>query len=98
MGYDRTSRLRDVMADPAARGVLNAHLDGLVDELPIFSVITFAPVGALGMLPALAERVDAAGDALWDELGRLPGQAQSERPEPAWQLPRDDYEPDAVPS
>ena len=45
MGYDRTNRLRDVMADPAARRVLNAHLDGLVDELPIFSVITSASPG-----------------------------------------------------
>ena len=97
MGYARTNRLRDVMADPAARRVLNAHLDGLVDELPIFSVITFAPVGALGILPALAERVEEAGDALWDELAALPGQAPSERRGPAWQLPREDYEPDEVP-
>jgi Domain of unknown function (DUF5605)/Domain of unknown function (DUF5060)/Protein of unknown function (DUF4038) len=93
MGYGKQSRVRDILADPAARSVAVRYVPTLTCS-PVLEHMGFLRFSAV--LHAQGAALDpAAAEAMWGELERLDGAAQAQADAPYLE-PAGDYEPDSV--
>ena len=95
MGYGKEARVRDVLSDATARGIVARYVPAVADS-PVIAHMGFLPLGAVVEHGGAASSDPAELDQMWQELSVLdggpPGQAEMPFIAPAL-----DYETDDVP-
>ena len=95
MGYGKEARVRDVLSDATARGIVARYVPAVADS-PVIAHMGFLPLGAVVEHGGAASSDSAELDRMWQELsvleGSPPGQAEMPFIAPAL-----DYETDDVP-
>jgi hypothetical protein len=93
MGYGKQSRVRDILADPAARSVAVRYVPTLTCS-PVLEHMGFLRFSAV--LHAQGAALDPAdAEAMWGELERLDGAPYAQADAPYLE-PAGDYEPESV--
>ena len=94
MGYGKESRVRDILADPAARSVAAKYIPAVTCS-PVLEHMGFLPFSAVLHAESAAPADPAGLEAMWYELGLLEGTPQA-RAEAPYIEPAPDYEPASV--
>jgi hypothetical protein len=94
MGYGKQARVRDIMSDPAARGVAEKYIPALTCS-PVLEHLGFLQFSAV-LHAEGAALSPAEVEAMWEELGRLDGAPRAEAEAPYLE-PVPGYEPESVP-
>jgi hypothetical protein len=95
MTLNPDSPLSEVLANRAARALVQNYLPGIVNS-PMLHQLKALPVEqVLGMNASLSSRADEL-DKLWQLLSAVPEEGLGRIQPVAWEEPRQDYEPESV--
>ena len=70
MGYTKDTTVADILADPAAAGIVSRHLPGALDS-PMLRYLPLMPIESVAGGALFAGETAASLTAMWDELASL---------------------------
>ena len=95
MGYGKEARVRDVLSDATARGIVARYVPAVADS-PVIAHMGFLPLGAVVEHGGAASSDPAELDRMWQELSVLDG-SPPDQAEMPFIAPALDYETADVP-
>jgi hypothetical protein len=95
LGYGKDARVRDVLSDATARGIVARYAPAVVNS-PVITHMGFLPIGAIVEHGGAAPPDPAEVERMWHELAVLAGSPPSQAETP-FIAPAPDYETDDTP-